>query len=93
MRGVFVVRTRPTDWHDEDFNRWYDEVHVPEVLLVPGFVSARRFRSADGDYLAVYELEADDLDAVIADFRAQERTPPVGMQMDPPPEARLWVER
>lgn len=91
-RGVYVVRTRPTDGHEDDFNRWYDEVHVPEVLEVPGFVSARRFRSGD-DYLAIYELEGDDLDAVITDFRSRERKPPVGLQLDPPPEATLWVER
>jgi hypothetical protein len=93
VKGVYVVRTRPADWHEDDYNRWYDEVHVPEVLAVPGFVSARRFRSEDGDYLAIYELEADDLDAVLADFRSRTRTAPVGMQLDPPPEARLWVER
>jgi hypothetical protein len=93
VRGVYVVRTRPVDGQEDEYHRWYDEVHVPEVLEVPGFLSARRFGSADGDFLAIYELEADDLDAVLADFRSRERTPPVGLQLDPPPSAELWTER
>ena len=92
MRGVYVVRTRPLAGQEDEYHRWYDEVHVPEILQVPGFVSARRFE-ADGEFLAVYELEGDDLDAVLADFRSRQRTPPVGMELDPPPQAQLWVER
>jgi len=35
-------------WSDTDaefeteFNRWYDEEHVPRLLQVPGFLSAGR---------------------------------------------------
>lgn len=47
--------------HEDDFNRWYDEEHYPERLGLPGFLSARRFRSSDGEgpkYLALYDLES-----------------------------------
>jgi hypothetical protein len=63
-----VFSQPPEDVSEEEFNRWYD-AHLPEILAVPGFVSARRFRldpvveSADAPvpfrYLAVYELEGD----------------------------------
>lgn len=41
------------------FNRWYDEVHVPEILGCPGWIASARYESLDGDsrYLAVYDLE------------------------------------
>jgi hypothetical protein len=42
----------------EDFDRWYDDVHVPEILACPGWESARRFRARSGAplYLALYGL-------------------------------------
>ena len=45
--------------HEDEFNRWYEQEHIPEKLEVPGFRSARRFQADDGAsrYLAVYELD------------------------------------
>jgi len=53
---------------DEEFNGWYD-AHVPEILSIPGFVSARRYRLEqvvhDGTepvsyrYLALYEVDKE----------------------------------
>ena len=51
----------------EKFNEWYDNFHVPDVLKTPGFVSARRFVNPDistresGKYLAIYEIETEDI--------------------------------
>ena len=44
---------------EEEFNRWYDQEHVPERLSVPGFLTGRRFKAVEGSpkYLAIYELE------------------------------------
>ena len=52
---------------EEEFNDWYDNVHLPDMLEVPGMISATRWASAkpaEGQrrkYLALYELETDDL--------------------------------
>ena len=101
-RGVYVVRSRPVDPAREDeFNDWYDGVHVPELLSVPGFRSARRFRRVgSGDegpeYLAVYEIEADDVAAPVAEWRrrssAGETTRTDALQVDPPPVVGLYEE-
>lgn len=58
----------PDSVTDEEFNEWYD-AHLPEILSIPGFVSARRYRLEpvvrDGTepttyrYLALYEIEGD----------------------------------
>ena len=52
---------------EKEFNAWYSKVHVPDMLEVPGMVRATRWVAA-GDrpgqrrkYLALYELETDDL--------------------------------
>ena len=48
---------------DDEFNRWYDEEHVPERLSIPGFLGGRRFRAVEGAprYLALYDLESVDV--------------------------------
>jgi hypothetical protein len=52
---------------EDDFNRLYDEVHVPDLLKVPGVRSAARYRleSADSDeiarYMAIYEVDGPDV--------------------------------
>jgi hypothetical protein len=45
--------------HEAAWNDWYDNVHLPELLSVPGFVTAVRFRQlgAEGHYLAMYEID------------------------------------
>ena len=75
--GLFVVFSKPTSDDPEvveAFNDWYDNHHVPESLLLPGFVKCRRFKLAEKqllpgkatdpgfDYVAIYEL--DDIDKV-----------------------------
>ena len=47
---------------EDDFNRWYNETHLPEVLACPGFRSAARYECTQGEphFLAVYELDDED---------------------------------
>ena len=57
---LLVVRMEPEeDWEDE-FNRWYNEDHVPALLGVPGFISGRRYVAIEGGpkYMAMYEVES-----------------------------------
>jgi hypothetical protein len=60
---------------EDEFNDWYDNTHMPDMLEVPGFIQATRWVSADKKdnmirkYLAMYELETDDIDAFNAAMR------------------------
>lgn len=60
---------------EDEFNDWYDNTHMPDMLEVPGFIQATRWVSADkkeGEirkYLAMYELETDSIE----DFNAKMR--------------------
>ena len=44
---------------DDEFNRWYNDVHVGEVLDCPGWISGARYVAVEGSpkYLAMYEIE------------------------------------
>lgn len=84
-RHKFLVLTNPVEGREREYNTWYDNVHVPDVLKVPGVVAAQRFgRSIAGadpryGYMAIYELETDDPQAVIADIRSRAGTPAMEM--------------
>jgi hypothetical protein len=68
-KGVLAVQTAPAAGRDDDYNDWYNDVHLVEILKLSGFTSARRFRKLQGEglpYLAIYEVEADDLESAQA---------------------------
>jgi hypothetical protein len=55
---------------EKDFNEWYNEIHLPDVIDTPGYVAATRykineFKKGRGSYLAVYEIETDNIDETI----------------------------
>ncbi|MER5756361.1 hypothetical protein [Streptomyces sp. NPDC002088] len=64
---ILHVESRPTSEEVVDeFNRWYDEVHLPEVVALDGFVSAVRYapKEKGGPYITQYEIEGDPEQAV-----------------------------
>lgn len=69
-RGILVVMTDCSDpARTEEFDRWYDEVHIPEVIGTGCYWSAMRYRSIDPPsqdprYLALYETEDDGVETV-----------------------------
>jgi hypothetical protein len=70
----FLVFTNARDGRDAEFNAWYDDVHLAEVVEVPGFTGAERYalRPQPGEppptheYLAIYDMETDDVSATLA---------------------------
>lgn len=58
-RGIFLVYTDIDAKHEKDFNDWYNTEHLPELLAVPGILSAARYEAVKSGpkYLACYELE------------------------------------
>jgi hypothetical protein len=52
---------------EKEFNDWYDNTHMPDMLQVPGMIKAARWKSADNKkdeirkYLTLYEFETDNL--------------------------------
>ncbi len=65
---VYTVFSEETEGMEEEYNRWYNNQHLPEVTRVPGIIAAQRFKLCEGDqgpheaparYLAIYEIETD----------------------------------
>jgi hypothetical protein len=64
-----VFGNPPSPEQDAEFNEWYEGTHIPEVLRVPGVLSAQRYkvRQLDGaggkppkfSYMTIYEIEGD----------------------------------
>ena len=67
-RWVNIVETNCADaLREEEFNNWYDNIHIPDILETPGFLSATRYvinepQEGRGKYLTVYEIETEDMD-------------------------------
>jgi hypothetical protein len=62
---------------EKEFNDWYDNIHMPDMLKTPGLIKATRWMSADNKenevrkYLALYELETDNLEEFNKKMRKQ----------------------
>jgi hypothetical protein len=98
-KGIMYVETMPvspdreTDYHD-----WYNDTHLAEIVSVEGIVSARRFAPVDGKgpFIAIYELESDDLASVEKSLGALGQSGQMSslehLQLDPPPVTRVYRE-
>ena len=84
---VFLVQTRAVPGKENEYNEWYNKQHLPDVLRLPGFVSAHRFRyapmegtaDASHPYVALYMVETDNLAATQAALTAAVGTPAMVM--------------
>jgi hypothetical protein len=91
--GVMIVESRPASAEEAPvYHDWYDNKHIPEILQLEGFVSARRFEPLDGDtFVVIYEIEGDLEKAQEALREAQSSgalSRPEGVRLDPPPKVR-----
>jgi hypothetical protein len=73
--ALFVAVGDAPPEHEAEFNRWYDEEHLPLLAQVPGVLRARRFFDPDGKprYVALYDL-ADETVIEHPDWQAAIRT-------------------
>jgi hypothetical protein len=86
-RAIMMAFSQPTSPDLEDkYNEWYDNVHLKDVLAIPGISSATRFKLgstqqsrtldvSEPPYLAIYDIEADDIQSVIDEIGNRVRTP------------------
>lgn len=61
VRGLMLNLASVDPEHEDEFNRWYEQEHLPDVRArFPQITSARRYRATDGQeprYLVVYEYD------------------------------------
>lgn len=70
-----VVMSRPVGGREDEYNDWYSNQHLGDVLRIPGFSSAQRFKVKGNpiageawEYLAVYEIEHNDPQVVLEEL-------------------------
>ena len=58
--GLFMVWADVPADKEHDFNRWYNEEHLAELMAVPGVLNAARYEAVQNGpkHLACYELES-----------------------------------
>ena len=66
VRGILVVLSNCSDSASKkDFNRWYEDVHIPDILDIGAFHTAYRYESLEPEstgakYVAIYETDNPD---------------------------------
>jgi hypothetical protein len=77
MKHVVVVLTEPVEGREDEFNDYYENLHIDEVLASTGWLSGQRFRLSGEvgakcplPYLAIYEAEADTAAEVLTTLSA-----------------------
>jgi hypothetical protein len=66
-----IVLSKPVAGREAEFDDWYTNQHIRDLVKVPGITSAQRFRVRDPQntahqFIARYEVETDDIEKTLA---------------------------
>ncbi len=95
-----IALTNPLNGQEAEFNDWYTNVHLADVLKLPGVTAARRYRLADTQhrpgphewaYMAVYEIEIDDISTTLTALRAASGTAAMPLSPALSPDRMVWI--
>jgi hypothetical protein len=78
-RYKLLVMTKPVEGREREYNDWYQNVHLRDVVAIPGYQSAQRYRllrpimpgAEKLPYLAIYEIDTDDVDGAVRELSAR----------------------
>jgi len=90
---LLLVESKPiAPQRVDEYHKWHEQIHIPEMLSVDGFVSARRWRADNGEsFVTLYEIDTD-VDTARANLKAALRggqmSKPVAVETQPPPVMR-----
>lgn len=89
-RYSWLVLTNCAPGKEAEYNKWYDEVHLPDLKRIPGVVDAYRGHLSDiqmvsavasapstlppYQFLSIYKLQTDDVQSVFDAVRARSGT-------------------
>jgi len=81
MRMKLVALTRPHPGREAEYHEWYDTKHLPELVNLLGMAGAQRYKLAarlmgsdENEFLAIYDIEADDPTAFLAAIGAASKS-------------------
>src|SRR6201996_1788215 len=77
-RYNIVVLSNPVAGREAEFNTWYTQTHIMDLLKCPGVITAQRFKTVDAlspnaaqRYMARYEVETSDIAATMAEIQSR----------------------
>jgi hypothetical protein len=85
--SLLFVESTPEPGKLDEYHRWHDEIHVPEMLGISGFVSARRWRTDGDSFVTLYTIDTDVETAkanLKSAFASGKMSPPVAVRTDIP---------
>ncbi len=77
-RFNYMVLARPKPGREAEYDQWHREVHVDDVLKIPGMVACTRYRLLDPQpdgqpprwlFASIYEVDAEDPAAPLAEMK------------------------
>jgi len=76
MKTYYIVMSNPIEGKEEEYNDWYSNIHLQEVVKIDGFISAQRFKLTEGQqmdnqpykYMAIYEIENEEIGDTIKEL-------------------------
>lgn len=95
-----IALTNPLEGRDDEFNDWYTNVHLGDVLKLPGVVAAQRYKMADVQhrpgpfefgYMAVYEIEIDDIRTTLSELTRVSGTAEMPLSPALSPDRMVWI--
>lgn len=99
--ALLVVLTEPVEGREDEYNDWYTNDHLVDVLAAAGFRAAQRYqfvpsklsRNPAAPYLAIYEVDAADREQAEKLLLETANTPamPISDAMGPRP-ITWWFE-
>lgn len=87
-KTYILIRSNPLPGKEAEYNAWYDNVHLPEMLQIEGVKAYQRFALAKDQmndkaqshkYLIRLEIDSENIPATIARMYAAHPT----MRMEP----------
>lgn len=75
-RHVQIVLSNPVSAdRDREFNDWYSQQHIPDLMRLPGFMAAQRYRLSlafagrvPWSHAVLYDLECEDLGTMLTEL-------------------------
>lgn len=72
-----IALSNAKDGREAEFNDWYDKVHLPDMLKVPGIISGERLVNilpAAHKFIAIFDVETESLEALAGEIQARAGT-------------------
>jgi hypothetical protein len=99
-KHLLVAFSNPVPGKEEEYNAWYGGPHIAEVLKIPGFLAAQRFRLSEQQmegtscpwcYLVIYEIDAESPGAALRELERRIGTEAMVLSPALDPDLKAWT--